>query len=1100
MNAILEQINWAGGKFVEFALPMLVQSVVLILILLIIDFVLRKKLRAVFRYWIWLLVLAKLTLPTSLTSPFSLGYFVGDRLIYADKAEMSSEPQKMFTETSSVGIPPCIDLSNIQSGRFTRSVIPIIPNTEPLTESVISKVHQVNAKPSKASMPVTPLSWQGVLFLLWLVSVMVMILLLLQRMFFVRGLLRRARPANNLMMDALEYCQDRMAVRRKVRLKVSFNATSPAVCGLFRPMILLPQDLGPTLGSSHLRTVIMHELAHIKRGDLWVNTIQVVLQIFYLYNPLLWLANAIIRRVREQAADETVLVAMGPKAQQYPETLVNVARLAWQRPALSLRLIGVIESKSQLKERIRKMLDRPAPKSAKLGIAGILIIIALGAFLLPMAKAQNGEAETPKVSKNVTTEKEAEIKMLQDKIKELEKYLQKLQKQVQQKKSQIAVVETKSKEQSDLLKKDKQKAKKEKDESSIDEREILVKEVVDRIKLLEKLNNEQSQEAKEKDQSDEQIEQLKLILEQIKLQQKAHEIKQKADVERLKAQEAKEAALSLKEQAQAAKEKAAELLSKIRKKDSADVDNVDVVVVPKPMPKPTPKPMPRPHPVPTAIPATPTLTSLPKLPKITSPPIPKIPIEVDPGEIHVTIPRIEPPQDIVQQITKVHTERAALKMEISKLRKELDKRKELDNISDEEVEEFEQKIEALEQKQEMLDERSEELDNRMEAWSEQIRDKMDDWRQKFQEQMRQKLEQKNEEKLIQHEHQMREHERQMEQSQREMEQLEQQQEHEHEKELEHFEQQMKHFEQQMDQWAKQHGHQMEQWAQKFNQEMELSLKGLEAIEGLKALERLEDELGKIDVEVDVVIDENADAEADARADVVVGGSKDGKEKAIFTKGPNIITTPLDPGRKIIVKNRIGSINVTNGKAGQCSCSITVKASAETIEQARDKAKPVKIEVDEDDKALNLIVVKTDNDEWKDINVDLNIQVPLGSDIDVITDVGSIKMNNLEGKIQGKTDVGDIHVSNIQGNVKLSANVGKVVYEVPEEISAEVKASTDVGTIQTELPLDVIRNFQKSQLSGVLGNGRNKVDLRTKVGNITIRKAKSPLSAETPMIR
>jgi beta-lactamase regulating signal transducer with metallopeptidase domain len=241
---------------------------------------------------------------------------------------MPSEPQAIFTETSSVGIPPCIDLSNIQAGRFTRSAPPIIPNTKPLAELGISKVQQDHIKPAKDSAPVAPLSWQGVLFLLWLVSMMVMLLLLLQRMFFIRGLLRQARPANNLMTDALEYCQDRMRVRKNVALKVSFNATSPAVCGLFRPVILLPQNLGPTLGSSHLRTVIMHELAHIKRGDLWINTIQVVLQIFYLYNPLFWLANSIIRRVREQAVDETVLVAMGPKDQKYPETLVNVAKLA----------------------------------------------------------------------------------------------------------------------------------------------------------------------------------------------------------------------------------------------------------------------------------------------------------------------------------------------------------------------------------------------------------------------------------------------------------------------------------------------------------------------------------------------------------------------------------------------------------------------------------------------------------------------------------------------------------------------------------------------------------------------------------------------------
>ncbi|MCK5225926.1 MAG: DUF4019 domain-containing protein, partial [Planctomycetes bacterium] len=114
-----------------------------------------------------------------------------------------------------------------------------------------------------------------------------------------------------------------------------------------------------------------------------------LLQIFYFYNPLLWLANAVIRRVREQAVDEAVQVAMGEKAEQYPETLVNVAKLAFKRPALSLRLIGVVESRSALKGRVKRMLNRPIPKSAKLGILGLLTVLIFGAVLLPMAKAKD---------------------------------------------------------------------------------------------------------------------------------------------------------------------------------------------------------------------------------------------------------------------------------------------------------------------------------------------------------------------------------------------------------------------------------------------------------------------------------------------------------------------------------------------------------------------------------------------------------------------------------------------------------------------------------------------------------------------------------------
>ena len=52
MSVILEQINSVGYRFVEFAIPMLVQSSLLILILLFVDLLMRKKVKAGFRYWI----------------------------------------------------------------------------------------------------------------------------------------------------------------------------------------------------------------------------------------------------------------------------------------------------------------------------------------------------------------------------------------------------------------------------------------------------------------------------------------------------------------------------------------------------------------------------------------------------------------------------------------------------------------------------------------------------------------------------------------------------------------------------------------------------------------------------------------------------------------------------------------------------------------------------------------------------------------------------------------------------------------------------------------------------------------------------------------
>jgi beta-lactamase regulating signal transducer with metallopeptidase domain len=91
--------------------------------------------------------------------------------------------------------------------------------------------------------------------------------------------------------DLLDACLHEMGIKQRVRLKLSATAGSPAVCGLWRPVILIPQELADKLSALQLRAVLLHELAHIKRNDVWVHHAQTLLQVFYWWHPLLWFAN-----------------------------------------------------------------------------------------------------------------------------------------------------------------------------------------------------------------------------------------------------------------------------------------------------------------------------------------------------------------------------------------------------------------------------------------------------------------------------------------------------------------------------------------------------------------------------------------------------------------------------------------------------------------------------------------------------------------------------------------------------------------------------------------------------------------------------------------
>src|SRR5208283_3108871 len=118
-----------------------------------------------------------------------------------------------------------------------------------------------------------------------------------------------------------------------------------------------------------LRAVLLHELIHLWRGDVWVNCLQALLQLVYWWHPLLWLANARIRQIREEAVDDAVMLALRSEADSYAPTLLEVAKLALQRRAPSLGLVGILESRHALRWRIHRLLEFHPPRRAGLTLA-----------------------------------------------------------------------------------------------------------------------------------------------------------------------------------------------------------------------------------------------------------------------------------------------------------------------------------------------------------------------------------------------------------------------------------------------------------------------------------------------------------------------------------------------------------------------------------------------------------------------------------------------------------------------------------------------------------------------------------------------------------
>ena len=137
------------------------------------------------------------------------------------------------------------------------------------------------------------------------------------------------------------------------RLLVMAAVTAPAPTGLWKPMILLPPRSLEKLDDEALRFVLLHELAHLRRRDLWTNWSLAVLRSLHWFNPFVWWAFHRLRVEAERATDVWVLERSGAGATtRYGEALLGLLEMDSPRPTRLPGVVGVLESSRDLRSRI----------------------------------------------------------------------------------------------------------------------------------------------------------------------------------------------------------------------------------------------------------------------------------------------------------------------------------------------------------------------------------------------------------------------------------------------------------------------------------------------------------------------------------------------------------------------------------------------------------------------------------------------------------------------------------------------------------------------------------------------------------------------------
>lgn len=229
-------------------------------------------------------------------------------------------------------------------------------------------VPEMSSSASHASPPLDYLPW---LVEAWLLGVAFFSLrsaggfLLLER--------QRRKQSNSVSDQVLAAChtmQRKLGLDRAVRYCECTWLQAPAVIGWFRPIVLLPATALSGLSEEQLRSIIAHELAHIRRYDAFVNLFQMAVETLLFYHPAIWWLNQRIRTEREHCCDDTAVSVCG-NAIEYARALTLMEE--WRTvPALAMAA-----NHGPLSGRILRLLGfkSSADRARRIGLAGSLFCL-----------------------------------------------------------------------------------------------------------------------------------------------------------------------------------------------------------------------------------------------------------------------------------------------------------------------------------------------------------------------------------------------------------------------------------------------------------------------------------------------------------------------------------------------------------------------------------------------------------------------------------------------------------------------------------------------------------------------------------------------------
>lgn len=200
-------------------------------------------------------------------------------------------------------------------------------------------------------------------------------------------------PADDVWEMLLDLTKERLGITRAIKIAFTTRNISPCITGHAKAMILIPVAMANNLTTEQCEAILLHELAHFKQYDYYINLLSQCINCLLFFNPFAWLMVRQANTQRELSCDATA--SAHGRHIELAETLAIIAGMQTREHNLSLSL----KKKSSLLVRVQTLLRIQPQRTTTnrlIPLALITIVMAVGMMITGSTKLFSTEKDNLK--------------------------------------------------------------------------------------------------------------------------------------------------------------------------------------------------------------------------------------------------------------------------------------------------------------------------------------------------------------------------------------------------------------------------------------------------------------------------------------------------------------------------------------------------------------------------------------------------------------------------------------------------------------------------------------------------------------------------------